>query len=197
MSKNSEVGIDNSGDNAGVIVAMNTGTINYQLQNSIKIPSKIATIVKTLGAVCVDEDDPQPLSFAAFKPDEKIQYNCVIKYDQIIREYATYFSQCEDAMNLYDNSNMGSKSRILRCIKNWYLEFKGELLLFFKDDNKQDIEIVRNNADLLIDKVSQKVRDIILQSSNSIELNHEDMDLGITCFVCYCFMKCKILEKPL
>ena len=197
MSKNSEVGIDNSGDNSGVIVAMNTGIINYQFQNRKKIPSKLAIIVKILGAACADEDDSQSLSFAAFKPDEKIQYNCVIKYDQIIREYATYFSQCEEAMNVYDNSSMGSKRRILRCIRNWYLEFKGELLRLFKDDNKQDIEIVRSNADVLIDKISQKVRDIILQSSNSIELDHEDMELGITSFVCYCFMKCKILEKPL
>lgn len=197
MLKNSELGIDNSGDNSGVMVAMNTGTINYQLQNSIRIPSNITTIVKKLGAVRVDEDDPQPLSFAVFKPDEKIQYNCIIKYDQIIREYSTYFTQCEDAMNLYDNSNMGSKKQILLCIRKWYLEFKGELLLSFKDDNKQDIEIVRNNADSLIYKVSQKVKDVILQSSNSIDLNHEGMELGITCFVCYCFMKCEILEKPL
>lgn len=36
MSKNSEVGIDNSGDNSGVIVAMNTGIINYQFQNRKK-----------------------------------------------------------------------------------------------------------------------------------------------------------------
>lgn len=197
MSKNSEVSVDNRGDNSGILVAMNTGTINYQLKNTVRIPSQIATIVKTLGTVCIDDDDMKPFNLAVFKPDEKIEYNCVIKYSEIIKEYAIYFSQCEDAMNVYDNSNIGSKNRILRCVRNWYLKFKGELLLLFKNDAQQDIEIVRCNADSLIDKVSEMIKDIILQSSNSFETNHEDMELGIICFVCYSFMKCKILEKPL
>lgn len=197
MLKNSEVSVDNSGDNSGILVAMNAGTINYNLSNNVRIPSQIATIVKTLGSVCIDDEYIQPLDLAVFKPDEKIEYNCVIKYSEIIKEYAIYYSQCEDTMNLYDNSNIGSKKRILRCIRNWYLKFKGELRLLFKNDDQQDIEIVRSNADSLIDKVAEKIKDTILQSSNSIETNHEDMELGIVCFVCYSFMKCKLLEKPL
>lgn len=197
MLKDSEVSVDNSGDNSGIMVGINMGTINYQLQNSIRIPSQIATIVKTLGTIYIDDEDINTSNIAVFKTDDKIEYNCVIKYSEIIREYAIYYSQCEDTMNLYDNSYIGSKKRILRWIRNMYLEFKGELLLIFKDDAQQDIEIVRSNADSLIDKVAEKIKETILQSSNSNETNHEDMDLGIACFVCYSFMKCKLLEKPL
>lgn len=198
VEKNNEVNIENSGENPGLIVGINNAPINiYQLQNSVKMPSKIAVIVKVLGTTCFDEDESQSTNLIAFKPDEKIQHNSVIKYREIIQNHAIYFSLCDDVINSYDNSSIGSKNRILRCIKNWYVELKGELLLSFKDSGKQDIEIVRENADLLIDKVVQKIRDTIKQSSNAIEMDIEDMESGIMCFVCYCFMKCKILEKPL
>ena len=52
----SEYKVDNSGDNQGVIVGQNTGTINLSIQNAIKIPSLISTVVQALGIACATED---------------------------------------------------------------------------------------------------------------------------------------------
>ena len=196
MAKDHKMSVDNSGENSGVLVGTNNGTINYQLQNNTKIPSMITEIVKTLGNIYVDNEN-ESSSFVAFEIDDKIQHNSIIKYREIIRAYAIYFYQCENAMDLYDNSNIDSKARILHCVKIWYLEFKGDLLLLFKDSHQTEIELVRDNADLLIENIYQKIKEAIVGSSNNTSMNIEDVDLGVICFVCYCFMKCKILEKPL
>jgi hypothetical protein len=197
MQKNEkDISLENSGSNSGVIVAQHNGPMILQLQNNVKIPSHIAIIVKTLGPVCfaTERGNSQPLY--VFKPEDKLKYNCVIQYKEIINEYAIYYTHCDSAMNLYDNSNIGSKSRILLWVKTCYLECKGELIKSKKDD-ELDIDVVRNNSDLLISKVIQRVRDIIMQSIDSTYISQEDLELGIYCFICYCFMECKILEKPI
>jgi hypothetical protein len=81
MLKPSNMKIDNQGTNEGVIVGLNQGTINFLLQEKLKIPSLISSVVKALGSVCVDNDDVESsLDLNMFKPDDKIEYNCVIKY---------------------------------------------------------------------------------------------------------------------
>lgn len=189
--------IDNQGTNEGVIVGLNQGTINFLLQEKLKIPSLISSVVKALGSVCVDNDDVESsLDLNMFKPDDKIEYNCVIKYKEIIKEYAAYYTYCDDILNIYDNSNIGSKAKILCCVKFWYLESKGQKLLELKKSSATDIEKIRDNADFFIESVINKIKQIIYASANLDDTNFEEILLGITCFVCYCFMKCKILERP-
>jgi hypothetical protein len=197
MLKPNNMKVDNSGTNEGVLVGINTGTINYLLQEAIKIPSLISSVVKTLGSVCIEDDTVVPsLDLSTYKPDEKIEYNCVIKYKEIIKEHAAYYTYCDDTLNIYDDSNMGSKAKILRCVRNWYLESKGQMLLELKKSKDADIDKIRNNADFLIESVINKIKQVIYESNNIIDSNIEEITIGITCFVCYCFMKCKILEKP-
>lgn len=189
--------IDNSGTNEGVLVGVNTGTINYLLQETIKVPSLVSSVVKTLGSICIGDEDVEPiLNLSTFRPDEKIEYNCVIKYKEIIKEHATYYTFCDDTLNIYDDSNMGSKAKILRCVRNWYLESKGQLFLELKESTETDIEKIRNNADFLIESVINKAKNTVYESGDFVNTNTEEIFLGITCFICYCFMKCKIMEKP-
>lgn len=187
--------IDNSGRNEGVIVAQNNGNIDISIQKAVKIPSLISTIVKSLGDVCSYDEDRSTLP-QEFKPDEKIEYNCVIKYKEIIKNFAAFYNTCENYLNAYDDSNIRGKAKILNCVHLWYMDAKGVVLLENKDIGKSDIEIVRENSDRLIDMVRDKIFETV-KSSTIIETMYiEDMNLGITCFTCFCFMKCKILEKP-
>lgn len=187
--------IDNSGRNEGVIVAQNNGNIDISIQKAVKIPSLISTIVKSLGEVC-SYDESRSTVPQEFKPDEKIEYNFVIKYKEIIKNYAAFYNTCENYLNVYDDSNIRGKAKILNCVHLWYMNAKGDVLLENKDIGKSDIEIVRENSDRLIDMVKDKISETVM-SSSIIETTYiEDMDIGITCFTCFCFMKCKILEKP-
>ena len=191
------ININNSGTNAGMIVGSNTGTINYLSNQPIRITSMLSSVIKLLGSICIENgDNLESEDLKAFKPDEKLEYNCIIKYKEVIKEHATYYSICDEKLNVFDDSNLGSKAKILRCVRNWYLESRGQLLLELKGRSLKDIEKIRNNADKLIDAVINKMKNTIFESANIVDATHEEILLGITCFVCYCFMECKIMERP-
>ena len=182
--------------NQGLVVGENHGNI-YNYGNATKMPSLIADIVKAMANV--DECNPKnPIepSVLAFKPDEKIKYNSVVKYKEIITEHATYYSQCEEILNILDDSNIGTKSKILRCVRNWYLEAKGDVLINKQSDDPQNIDIIRMCSDDLIDKVKERIF-AVARNYAQPDTSVEEVELGVVCFTCYCFMECRILEKPL
>ena len=196
MTKN-EFKIENSGENQGLIVGQNNGNINVSIQKASKIPSLVAALVKTLGELCVKDDYSDKIdNFQEYKPDEKIEYNCVLKYKETIEEFSAYYSVCEKYLNAYDDSNICGKARSLRCIRVWYLQAKGEMLVQYKQVGKSDVEIVRQNSDKIIDMVKAKIRAAVMNANELDSMYLEDIELGIECFVCFCFMECKILEKP-
>lgn len=190
-----EMNIDNSGANEGIIIGLNSGPINYMIKEPVKIYSMISSVVKTLSSVCVDDENLEYIeNLEAFRLEQKMEYNSIIKYKEIIQEHAIYYTHCEDMLNIFDDSNIGSKSKILRCVRNWYLERKGQLILESQNNDITDIDVIRMNADSIIDGVIFKMKQNIYDSNPLISI--EEIEIGIICFVCYSFMKCKILEKP-
>lgn len=188
--------IINSGVNHGAIVAENYGDIYLTLEKRREIPSLIAAIVKYLGAECVGMDDDPGKIPKGFKTDEKISYNAVVRYKEIIENFSVYYDLCNTHLNIYDNAHIKGKARILQCVHIWYMEEKGKILASFKDSKLDNIEIVKQNSDELIDRVKAKIYEAVNHAANSKELYLEDLEIGVICFTCYCFMECKILEKP-
>lgn len=193
----SEYKIDNSGNNQGVIVGENKGNIEISIKNAMRIPSLIPAIVKSLGELCSSDDIESTLDLKKFKPDEKIEYNHVIKYKDVIRYFSAYYSICEEYLNVYDDSNIRRKAKILNCVYLWYMKERGTILLENKDSGKEDIDIIRQNSDRIIDMVQDRIFETVKAADEIDSMYIEDMELGVTCFTCYCFMECKILEKPL
>ncbi len=189
--------IDNSGNNQGLIISENNGSIQVSIQNVPRMPSLISAVVKSLGEVCSNNDIESTFDFKEFKPDEKIEYNCVLKYRDIIRYFSGYYSVCERYLNAYDDSNIRSKAKILNYVYICYMKAKGTILLENKNIHKKEIDIIRQNSDKLIDMVQDEIFKIVETSKEVDIIYKEDMGLGVICFICYCFMECKILEKPL
>jgi len=79
----------------------------------------------------------------------------------------------------------------------WYLHAKGQVLSENKESGKNEMDIVRENSDRIIDMVKDQILRVVQESGEMETTYQEDMELGIACFTCYCFMECKILEKPL
>lgn len=99
--------VENCGDNSGVMVANNNGSIYFTMQKAIRIPSLISNVVKVLGNVCIDEEySASGVNIQEFKPDDKIEYNGVVVYKEIIKEFAAYYSTCDNYLNAYDDSNI-------------------------------------------------------------------------------------------
>lgn len=190
-----EYKIENSGYNQGIMVGNNDGNINVILQEAVKLPSLISTVVAALGDVCSNTEVPLGKNdYRQYKPDDKIEYNCVIKYKDIIKHYSAYHTICEKHLNVYDDSNIRGKAKILGCVYEWYMEAKGDILLRNRDSKKAEIDIIRENSDDIIDMVKERILRAVVDSHES--MYREDMVQGIACFTCFCFMECKILEKP-
>ena len=174
--------VENCGDNSGVMVANNNGSIYFTMQKAIRIPSLISNVVKVLGNVCIDEEySASRVNIQEFKPDDKIEY----------------YSTCDNYLNAYDDSNIRGKAKILKCVHMWYLRAKGQIMLEYKAAEKSEMEIIRENSDRIIDMVKEQILQVVQSSREMDSIYQEDLDLGIACFTCYCFMECKILEKPL
>ena len=84
-----------------------------------------------------------------------------------------------------------------RCVHLWYLQAKGEIIAENIQTGKSYIEIVRENSDRIIDMVKIKIRDAVMGAKEFDTMYVEDIELGIECFTCFCFMECKILERPI
>lgn len=195
--KDKTLQIDSSGNNSGIIVGENTGTIQVFKKDIRRIPSLISDIIPAMGMKCLEFDESADLyDLQEYKPDDKITYNCVIRYKYIIEEYAAYYTCCDDLLNIYDDSNIRGKNKILKCIHLWYLEAKGEILKRKTSSANNDIDVIREYSDEIIEKVKQRIFETVKNSDKITDVCMEDLNLGIACFTCYCFMECKILERP-
>ena len=191
-----------SDSNFGTVVGENSGSIvniTFDTPRKKTFPSLLTEIIEKLIPISFNDDitlNSLP-EYKSYNIDQKIEYNKVLKYKPLINEYSIYSPLCDDILNIVDNNNFGTKTRILRFIKTSYLEFKGEFLLQNKDSKLTELEIIQNSADALIDSVKDKLFNIIndsLENNNSFFL--EDIHTALICFVCYCFIECKILEEP-
>ncbi len=189
--------LDNSGNNTGLMIGNNTGSINFSIEKATKISSLIPIVIQSMSDMCSDDIMENTYNLKPFKPDEKIDYNCIFKYKDIIKKYSAYYYKCEKYLNTFDNSHIRSKAKILSWTNLCYMRSKGIIIQENKYTGKKDIDIIKQNSDKLIDMVQNEIYEIIKNSGKIDDMYIEDIDLGITCFICFCFMECKILEKPL
>lgn len=186
--------LENTGTVLGDMIGeQNTYIMQMICQNNYtKIPTLLTDLIKMLANVNEDELDEEFLDIIPYKIDEKIEYNNVKKYKYIIVEYSKFYNTCENILNTMDNYNVGSKRKILDSIKIQYNKILGDLLL---SSNKSRIETIRDNADKIIEKVENILRNRIEQQVNE-NLTQEEIDIGLLIIICYAFSECKILDKP-
>lgn len=207
LNRTSECIIDNSGHNTGIIakeVSVEGSLILNQNIPIQKIKSLIPSLVKELAKITNKPDEEIEKNYKVSLCDleeynipDKINFNNVIKYKEFVGEYSQYFAICEEAFNILDDNKCGTKKRILLNINQLYKEYKGELLIEYKNSGMDDIEIIRENADFLIEKVKDELKKNILNDYEYEELAIEEINDGLIRIICYAFVGCKILEKPL
>lgn len=107
--------ITNTGENNGLMTGDVYGGITYiQPENTVSTFSLIPSLIEKLAELAnVDDEDMErsyklnPIDLMSYTIEEKIKYNDVIKYKELIREYSLYGSICEQAFNIIDNNNVG------------------------------------------------------------------------------------------
>lgn len=188
MARNNGTNIN---DNTGV-VAGEIGQVIINKLSPIK-PSIIASILKLMIDDKVLGADASNLK--SYQIDDKIQYNNVVKYKALIEEYYSFCIVCEQTIDKLDNSKPNSKNIILRYVNTKYKLFKGEYLAAIGTAT-DEMQAVRENADNILDKIKAHYLELAEQSGLFEKYSYEEVELNILAFIVYCFVECKILEKP-
>lgn len=154
----------------------------------VKNPSALNIIISELGSKIFDSESiTEPMS--APDPENKIQYNNVVRFKPILEEYKVYQGRLNKIYEEIEKQGSTRKEFVLHNIKSAYLIEKG------KYDN--NIEQIKANADNIIDNIQTKLWQIIENSSNkSSNLPTEAIEISLYVILVDAFMRCSILEEP-
>lgn len=184
-------------NNVTISNSQNTGTIigvqnNYNFSQK-KIPTILSKIIKGISDISSEMDDIDTNDYTPYFPEEKIEYNNVVRYKTIICEYSKFYDICDKTLNILDNNEVGTRKKILREI---HLEYELVLASLMDTSSKSRIDIVRENADNIIEEMIEILSNKINDTNNTENLSQEDIKIGIVVIICFAFIDCKILDKP-
>jgi len=143
--------------------------------------SALNDIIKLIGNKLFDSQisDVQ----TAPNPQEKIQYNNVIRYKPVIEEYKVYQGKLNKLYEEIEKAGSTRKEFLLLNIKNIYLKAKAEF---------DTIDKIRANADNIIDKI----KDTLWKLVENTDLDREVIEVSLIILIVDAFMRCNVLEEP-
>lgn len=190
----------NSGQNSGIMAREIHGGINYNYSKNYR-PSLIEALIKELVNITDGIEFDELSNFIISKDDtkvykiqNKIVHNNVKEYIYLIEDYYEYREVCERALNIIDDNNFGSKKKLLKNISKIYKKIKYRLIA--EKQQQEDIEVIRENSDDIISEISTILTDRVREGEMGQLFFEEDISDGIDIFLCYAFVECKILERP-
>lgn len=126
--------------------------------------------------------------FHAPNPDDKILFNNVIQYESVIRQFAPYQVKLNKIYGEIEKEGSTKKELVLYNIRKAYIDVR---------KNFPGIEDVRKNADIIFDRVIEKIWDSIDNAPNKLEeFDQETIDYSLMIVIVDAFMRCNILEEP-
>jgi hypothetical protein len=165
-------------------------------QNLSKMPSILSPLLEGIIAVYDPVDIPDSPNQVTPTTNEKITFNSVKIYAEEIREHSGLMALIENVIDGIDSSNPRSKDRFLWAIHQKYKRCKSKLLLASGIDASDNVlvkNLICENADLLIDNVSEEIFSTV---GVGINCEVEILQSAQKLIVCFGFVNCKILERP-
>lgn len=152
-----------------------------------KHPLALNKVINTIGSK-MDEILDLPETENAPNTETKILFNNVKRYESVIREFAPYQVKINKIYEIIEKEGSTKKELVLHNIKRIYLKVKSEY---------KDIEEIRNNADIILDKVIETIWDNVDKAPNKLgEFDQETIDFSLMIVIVDAFMRCNILEEP-
>jgi hypothetical protein len=183
----------------GGIAIDNAGIANRSTFNINQV-ARYGSLLNPLLEKIIDKYDPDSAvsnNDEIPDPEEKLEFNHVSVFSEEIVDCVGFLSLVEEQVDTIDDDSPGAKKKFLRAIHQNYKNHKCELLIENEINSKDKaavIKIVRANADLLI----QRVTNTILEYAR-VDLYYcpvEDVRDSINLILCYGFINCKVLERP-
>ena len=182
----------NSGVAAGHIEKLTYYAPNpQQIKNSV-----MANILKAMLDQGSFSENNENISLTPYDICAKIEYNHIVKYKELFDNCATYYSICYKIVNTLDNERVGSKQTILDSILNKYLLIKGNFIKQHSNLGVSDKTIVQAHSDDILDAIFSFYNNEAQKYSVLSGYSYEEIELNIQAFLTYCFIECKILERP-
>ncbi len=120
--------------------------------------------------------------------EAKILFNNINRYKAVIREFAPYQVKLNKIYEIIEKEGSTKKELVLLNIKQIYFSIKSEY---------NHIEEIRNNADIILDKVIEKIWDNIDKAPNKLDdFDQETIVFSLMIVIVDAFMRCNILEEP-
>lgn len=152
-----------------------------------KHPLALNKVINAIGSK-MDEVLDLPETENAPNTETKILFNNIKRYESVIREFAPYQVKLIKIYETIEKEGSTKKELVLHNIKRIYLGVKSEY---------DDIQEIRNNADIILDKVIETIWDNVDKAPNKLdEFDQETIDFSLMIVIVDAFMRCNILEEP-
>ena len=152
-----------------------------------KHPLALNKVINAIGSK-MDEVLDLPETENAPNTETKILYNNIKRYAAIIREFAPYQVKLNRIYEVIEKEGSTKKELVLYNIKRIYHSVKAEY---------NTIEEIRNNADIILDKVIENIWVNVEKAPNKLdEFDQETIDFSLMIVIVDAFMRCNILEEP-
>lgn len=152
-----------------------------------KYPLALNKVINLIGSKMAEVLD-LPETENAPNTETKILFNNIKRYESVIREFAPYQVKLNKIYEIIEKEGSTKKELVLHNIKRIYLSVKSEF---------KDIQEIRNNADVILDKVIETIWDNIEKAPNKLnEFDQETIDFSLMIVIVDAFMRCNILEEP-
>jgi hypothetical protein len=168
---------------------------DFYNQDPQKIMSDLTTVLNELSKKMFvpDQSESEDQQKIVISPESKILYNNVQRFKPIIEDYKMFLGMLSSLYKEYDSLGTNRTPIILENIKIKYIKAKEKLKQ--KNPSRNEIELIRENADDLIESVENDLLDEIKKSSN-VEISITKINVALQVVLIDAFIRCKILERP-
>lgn len=156
----------------------------------ISSPSLLMNAINAISSIDFDDkSNTDSRNIKAYNIEEKIKQNAVKRNKHLFDEYKVFYNKVNSLYDELEIQGSFKKNKLLRYIRNLYLEVKGK----YVNGASNEEEIIRENSDNIIEDVQERLLESVEQKS---DLYKEDMIFCITIILVDAFIRCKILEEP-
>jgi hypothetical protein len=144
----------------------------------IRRESNLASIINILSKENLDTPE-QPSIRNSFDIDEKIDYNTLSGSRELIEDYSVNQPKLDEKYQEFDKQASNKSLSVLRTVRGIYQ----------RESSRS------SNPDVIFEHVIDRVKLLVLDSSNYVEIPVKELDLCVKVIVVDAFMRCKIFKE--
>lgn len=145
----------------------------------VKIESNLAKVINILAEEQLDFNAESP-EINSFAIEDKISFNDLEDAKDIINDYKIFYQRLDEIYSEFDKEGKNKRISVLQEIRRQYIELNR-----------------LNNTPLdIFYEIINSVMNVIIESSNYIEIPKEELQMCVDILIVDAFIRCKIFKNP-